>query len=117
MTTAGTYASLGLGWQARRPDLGSYWQFSTDVALLLGGLTAVGRGFSSDARETVFEYGLGAGLRGQRSLGGWALWIEARANLWPAPERAALTGALDSTAQPLKFDVLASLGISLLALR
>lgn len=112
-----TYGSLGLGWQARRPDSGSYWQFSTDVDLLLGALTASGRGFSPSTRETVFEYGFGAGLRGQRNLGGWALWVEARANLWPAPERAALTGGSDATTQLPKFDVLASLGISLLTLR
>lgn len=112
-----TYGSLGLGWQARRPDLGSYWQVSTDVDLLLGWLTASGRGFSRNEKKTVFEYGFGAGLRGQRTLGGWALWVEARANLWPAPERATFTGVLESTTQLPKFDVLASLGLSLLTLR
>jgi hypothetical protein len=112
-----THGSLGLGWQLRRPDVGSYWQLSIDADLLLGWLTVSGRGFSPNAHKTAFEAGFGAGVRGQRNLGGWALWVEARANLWPAPERAALTGQSQATTQLPRLDILASLGVSLRALR
>ncbi len=110
------YGALGLGWQARQPKPGSYWQMAMDVDVLLGWLTAEGRGFWPNSRKTVFEYGFAAGVRGQRRFAGWALWLEARANLWPAPERAILKG-VDSSAQLDKFDVLLNLGVSLLTLR
>jgi hypothetical protein len=111
-----SHGALGLGWQTRRPNPGSYWQVSTDVDVLLGWLTASGRGFLPNSQKTVFEYGFGASLRGQRNFAGWALWLEARANLWPAPEQATLAGA-NSTAQLPKLDVLLSFGVSLLTLR
>ena len=111
-----TYGSLGLGWQARRPASHSTWQASANLGLLLGWLTASGRGFTRNSQETAFELGASAGLRGQRRLGNWALWLEARANFWPNSERTVLTGA-SSEAQLPKFDVLASFGVSRLVLR
>ena len=111
-----TYGSLGLGWQARRPASHSTWQVSADLGLLLGWLTASGRGFTPNSQETAFELGASAGLRGQRRLGYWALWLEARANFWPNPERTVLTGAPAEVQLP-KFDVLATFGVSRLGLR
>jgi hypothetical protein len=64
----------------------------------------------------VFEYGFGAGVRAQRRWGRLALWLDARANLWPAPERAQLIES-DASASLPKLDVLLSLGLSILALR
>jgi hypothetical protein len=112
-----THGSLGLGWQTPRPQPGSYWQFSGDVDLLLGWLTATGHEYSQPTHKTVFEYGLGAGLRGQRNLDGWALWLEARANFWPTPERVVRTDANAKTQLLPKLDVLLSFGVSILALR
>lgn len=112
-----TYGTLGLGWQLQPPHPGSYWQFSADVDLLLGWLTVSGHDYSSPMQKTVFEYGLGAGLRGQRNLGRWALWLEARANFWPTPERVVLTDATADTRLLPKLEILASLGVSILALR
>jgi hypothetical protein len=112
-----THGSVGLGWQTARPHPGSTWQFSADLDVLLGWLTASGHEYKQPARRTVFEYGLGAGLRGQRNLGRLALWLEARANFWPTPERIVLTDAnADSRLLP-KLDILVSLGVSILTLR
>jgi hypothetical protein len=112
-----THGSLGLGWQAPRPQPWSYWQFSGDVDLLLGWLTASGHEYQQPTHKTVFEYGLGAGLRGQRNLDGWALWLEARASLWPTSERVVLSDSSSDTRLLPKLDVLLSFGVSILALR
>lgn len=82
----------------------------------LGWLTALGRGFSHDAHKTVLEYGFSASTRGQRGFGIWALWLEARADLWPAPERVGITD-VPGTVQLPKLDVVVSFGVSLLAFR
>jgi hypothetical protein len=85
--------------------------------VLLGWLKVSGRGFVPNAEKTVFEYGFGASVRAQRQWDRWALWLDARANLWPAPERAQLIES-DAAATTLpKLDVLLSLGVSILALR
>ena len=108
-----TNASLGIGWKTLRS---SSWQASADVAALLGWLTVSGRGFTPDDQHSAFEYGVGAGLRGQRDVGDWALWLECRMNLWAQKERATLSGSSLNTGLP-GFDLLATLGVSRLILR
>jgi len=111
-----THASLGLGWKAAATSWGSFWQASADAGLLLGWLTASGQGFPANQREDVFEYGAGAALRGERSLGGWGLWLECRASFWARPERAVLSNSPSSTADLPRFEVVAALGISRLVI-
>jgi hypothetical protein len=111
-----THGELGLGWQSRGVAGGSYWQASADADLLLGWMSASGSGFFQNQRQDAFEYGAGAGLRGERKLGAWALWLEARANLWAQPQRATLSNSSSTTLLP-RFDVLVTLGASILAVR
>lgn len=111
-----THASLGLGWQSLGASSGSLWQVSADAGVLLGWLTASGSGFAADDRQDVFEYGVGAGLRGKRRLGAWAAWLEFRTNVWARQQRAVLSGSPSDTALP-RLDLLAILGVSRLILR
>jgi len=111
-----THASLGLGWQLLGASTGSNWQASADAGVLLGWLTASGRGFAPDGRQDVFEYGVGAGLRGERRIGAWALWLEFRTNLWAQQQQAVLSGSPSDVALP-RLDLLATLGVSRLVLR
>jgi hypothetical protein len=102
-----THFALGLG---RQMPAGKPWQVSVDGDLLLGWVSAAGSGFAPDDRETAFEYGVGVGVRGQRNLGAWTLWLECRGNLWPRPQRAALSDS-ENTVLP-RFDVQALVGVS-----
>jgi hypothetical protein len=111
-----THGELGLGWQSRGTASGSYWQASADLDLLLGWLSASGSGFFQNDQQDAFEYGAGAGLRGERKLGAWALWLEGRANLWARRQRAVLSNS-PSTAELPRFDVLVTLGVSRLIVR
>jgi hypothetical protein len=111
-----THASLGLGWQSLGASSASFWQASADAGLLLGWLTASGSGFAPNDRQDVFEYGVGAGLRGKRRIGAWAVWLEFRTNFWARQQRAVLSGSLSDATLP-RFDLLAILGVSRLILR
>ena len=111
-----THAELGLGWQSRGVSSGSYWQASADADLLLGWLSASGSGFFQNDRQDAFEYGAGAGLRGDRKLGAWSLWLEGRANLWAQRQRAVLSNSSSIASLP-RFDVLLTLGVSRLVVR
>jgi hypothetical protein len=111
-----THGELGLGWQSRGAAGGAYFQASADADLLLGWLSASGSGFFQNNRQDAFEYGAGAALRGERKLGAWAVWLEARANLWAQPQRATLSNSSSTTLLP-RFDVLVTLGASVLAVR
>jgi hypothetical protein len=111
-----THGELGLGWQSRGATDGSYWQASADADVLLGWLRASGHGYFQDTRQDAFEYGVGAGLRGERRLGAWALWLEGRTNLWAHPQRAVLSGSHSAARLP-RLDVLVTLGISRLVVR
>ncbi len=106
-----TCGALGLGWQSRGAAQGSYWQASADADLLLGWLRASGHGYYQDRRQDAFEYGVGAGVRGERKAGAWALWLEARAHGWARPQRVFLWESPSSTRLP-RFDVLVNLGVS-----
>jgi len=111
-----THASLGLGWQSLGAASGSFWQASADADVLLGWLTASGNGFAPSNRQDVFEYGVGAGLRGQRKIGGWTLWLEFRTDLWARQQRAVLSGSQSDAALP-RLDLMATLGVSRLVFR
>jgi hypothetical protein len=111
-----THGELGLGWQSRGAANGSYWQASADLDLLLGWLSASGSGFFQNDHQDAFEYGAGAGLRGERTLGAWALWLEGRANLWAQRQRTVLSNS-SSTAELPRIDVLMTLGVSRLVVR
>jgi hypothetical protein len=111
-----THAELGLGWQSRGAANASYWQASADADVLLGWLRASGHGYYQDQKQDAFEYGVGAGLRGERKLGAWALWLEGRASWWARPQRVFLWESPSSTLLP-HFDVLVSLGASRLLVR
>ena len=111
-----THAELGLGWQSRGAAGSSYWQASAEADILLGWLTASGSGFFHDHRQDAFEYGAGAGLRGERKLGAWAFWLEGRTNLWAQRQRAVLSNSSSMTTLP-RFDVLVTLGASRLVVR
>jgi len=111
-----THAELGLGWQLPEAANDSYWQVSADADVLLGWLTASGNGFWQDYRQDAVEYGAGAGLRGERRLGAWALWLEGRTNLWAQRQRLVLTSSSSHTLLP-RFDVLVTLGVSRLVVR
>ncbi len=102
-----THVSLGLGWTmpAGRP-----WQVSADAGFLLGWLSATGRGFAPNDQQATFEYGAGVGVRGQRTVGGWALWLECRSNVWPRPQRAILSDSQYTTLP--RFDIQAVVGVS-----
>ena len=111
-----THASLGLGWQSIETSSGSFWQASADAGLLLGWLTASGSGFAPNDRQDVFEYGVGAGLRGKRRMGTWAVWLEFRTNVWARQQHAVLSGSRSDAALP-RLDLFANLGVSRLILR
>ena len=106
-----THAELGLGWQSHGAADGSFWQAAADLDGLLGWLTASGQGFFQDHRQDAFEYGVGLGARLERKLGAWALWVEARGNLWAQRQRAVLSGSTSSAELP-RVDVLVTLGVS-----
>jgi hypothetical protein len=111
-----THAELGLGWQSRGATHGSYWQASTDASLLLGWLQASGHGYYQNQRPDAFEYGMGAGLRGERRLGAWALWLEGRTTLWARPQRVVLQESPRNALLP-RLDVLVIVGASHLLIR
>jgi hypothetical protein len=111
-----THAELGLGWQSRGATNGSYWQTSADAEVLLGWLRASGQGFSQNVRQDALEYGVGAGLRGERKHGAWAWWLEGRTTIWAQPQRAVLWGSEASASLP-RLDVLLTLGVSRLLVR
>jgi hypothetical protein len=96
--------------------LGARWHFSVDAGPVLGWATLAGHGYAQDKTQSVFEYGLAAGVRVQREMGRFAVWLDWRTNLWPKRQQAMLTG---STAREnlSKFDMMASLGVSVLHLR
>jgi hypothetical protein len=110
-----THAFLGGGWQSLEASSASFWQASADAGVLLGWLTASGRGFTPNSRQDAFEYGVGAGLRGQRKIGNWALWLEIRTTLWAQQQRAVLSDSSLKAVLP-RFDLLATLGVSRLVL-
>ena len=107
-----THASLGIGLRS----LGSPWRVAADAGMLLGWLFVSGQGFSPSDRQSVFELGVGAGLRLQRRLAAWAVWLDARANAWPQKQRAVLTGSQSGLHIP-QADVLFTLGVSRLVFR
>lgn len=111
-----SHAELGLGWRAHGAGARSFWQVSADADVLLGWLSASGQGFFQDHSASALEYGAGAGLRAERRLGRWSLWLEARGVLWAQGQQAVLQGSSATVPLP-RFDVSVSLGASGLAFR
>jgi hypothetical protein len=110
------HAWLGLGWQSLGASTGPFWRFSADAGMQLGWLTAEGRGFAPGKTQNTYEFGGGAGLRGERVSGPWSFWFEGRTSLWSKPQRARLSDA-SSEAELPRFDVFVTLGLSRLVLR
>jgi hypothetical protein len=108
------HTTIAAGLVLRSP--GARWHFSVDTGPSLGWATLAGHGYAQDKTQSVFEYGLAAGLRVERELGRFAVWLEWRTNFWPKRQQAMLTG---STAREdlSRFDMMASLGVSVLHLR
>jgi hypothetical protein len=102
-----TMAGVGLLFRT----LGNTWRFSADLGVIAGWATLIGRGYSANGEQRSFEYGGAAGLRVQRTLGGFGLWAEARTNLWSKHQRAVLTGS-ESRAELQNVEVTTSLGAS-----
>lgn len=114
-----TYASLGPGWTTLgMPSgwLGASWLASADAGILLGWLSAAGSGFALNRQQDAFEYGVAAGVRGQRRWGAWKLWLEGRASILVSRERVVLDNSSLSAQLP-RYDLVAVLGLSRLVFR
>jgi hypothetical protein len=74
-------------------SLGQSWRFSADAGPLLGWATLGGHGYDENRKQSVFEYGVGSGLRIERGLGRFAVWLEWRTTAWTRSQRAELTGS------------------------
>lgn len=93
-------------------SLGPHWRVSIDGGPVLGWATLAGHGYDTDRTKSVFEYGVGAGLRVARAWGRFSVWLEWRTHLWSESQQAVLAGS--SSRQTLsRVDGVASLGASL----
>ena len=100
-----TGAFVGLGWRS----LGPRWSFAADAGPVLGWATVAGQGFTPSRGKSVFEYGVGGGIRAQRSLGAWAIWVEWQTTGWVENQQAVLSGSSNRVDLP-GFDMMISLG-------
>lgn len=92
-------------------SLGPNWRVSVDGGPILGWATLGGHGYDANRTQSVFEYGLGAGLRVERAWGRFSLWLEWRTNIWSESQQAVLTGSI-SRQTLSRVDGMASLGAS-----
>jgi hypothetical protein len=92
-------------------SLGPSWHYSIDAGPAAGWVTLAGHGYAPDRTESVFEYGLAGGLRAERALGRFAVWLDLRTTLWAESQQAVLTGSSNRGNLP-RIDIWASLGVS-----
>jgi hypothetical protein len=90
-------------------SLGPRWRFSVDAGPVLGWVTIGGNGYAENRSASTFEYGVGAGLRGERVLGRLALWLDVRTSTWTRSQEATLTGSTSREKLP-GLDIIVSLG-------
>jgi hypothetical protein len=93
----------------RLRSLGPRWRVSVDAGPILGWATLAGQGYAEDRTQSSLEYGVGAGLRVERVLGRFALWLEGRTTVWSERQKATLTGSSQSEGLPIA-DVMVSAG-------
>jgi hypothetical protein len=87
----------------------SSWVGSLDAGPVAGWATNQGKGYGVDRQDSSFEVGVASGVRAGRQFGRWALWAEARGNLWLRGQRVLLTGS-PATADLPRGDVSIGLG-------
>lgn len=102
-------ASATLGLMLR--TLGDQWHFSLDAGPTVGFVSLTGHGYAEDRHARLFEYGVGTGVRVERSWGRLALWLEFRSELWAQRQQAVLAGGSSSLTLPA-LDVMVRLGAS-----
>jgi hypothetical protein len=80
-----------------------------DAGPILGWATLAGQGYADNRTQSSLEYGAGGGLRVERVLGRFALWLEGRTTVWSERQKATLTGSPQSEGLPIA-DVMLSAG-------